>query len=270
MGQVWRKSVGESELSNIWSTEFDETSNYIPQTWNILHLFIGQHLVLETCRSLYEAIKCFNFLFACYYLQFIFSSLYCRSSIAVTYRVALSGNIIPLGACNKMSHDMTKPTKWERPMKTQVSLGICPIWSESSLYAQWVAKDTRFLHADSEDSDQTGQIPRLIWVFAGRTLILLVLSCCVSNVKYIWTEVKQYMYLQNHVLISASLSTQSPSRLPCPHEEALGHWLHIQRLAKALISLRGCAVWSESLLDTCHFAGFEAPSIIYFPFIVNT
>ena len=25
-----------------------------------------------------------------------------------------------------------------------------------------------FLHADSEDSDQTGPMPRLIWVFAGR------------------------------------------------------------------------------------------------------
>ena len=42
---------------------------------------------------------------------------------------------------------------------------------------QWVAKDPRFLHADSEDSDQTGRMPRLIWVFAGRTLTLLVLSC---------------------------------------------------------------------------------------------
>ena len=38
-----------------------------------------------------------------------------------------------------------------RPAKTQISLGICPVWSESSLYAQWVAKDPSFLHADSED-----------------------------------------------------------------------------------------------------------------------
>ena len=30
----------------------------------------------------------------------------------------------------------------------------------------------------SEDSDQTEQMPRLIWIFAGCTLILLVLSCC--------------------------------------------------------------------------------------------
>ena len=32
-----------------------------------------------------------------------------------------------------------------------------------------------FLHADSEDSDQTGRMPRLIGVFAGRTATLLVL-----------------------------------------------------------------------------------------------
>ena len=63
-----------------------------------------------------------------------------------------------------------------RPAKTQISLGIRPVWSESLLCAQWVAKDPSFLHADSEDSDQTGQMPRLIWIFAGRTLTLLVLS----------------------------------------------------------------------------------------------
>ena len=64
-----------------------------------------------------------------------------------------------------------------RPAKTQISLGIHPVWSESLLFTQWVAKNPSFLHADSEDSDQTGQMPRLIWVFAGRTVILLVLSC---------------------------------------------------------------------------------------------
>ena len=37
---------------------------------------------------------------------------------------------------NKVSHLMTKPTKWHvRPMKTQISLGIGPVWSESSLSA---------------------------------------------------------------------------------------------------------------------------------------
>ena len=31
------------------------------------------------------------------------------------------------------------------------SLGIRPVWSESSLCTEWVAKDPRFLHVDSED-----------------------------------------------------------------------------------------------------------------------
>ena len=48
------------------------------------------------------------------------------------------------------------------PAKTQISRGIRPVWSESSLCTQWVAKDPSFLHADSEDSDQTGRMPRLI------------------------------------------------------------------------------------------------------------
>ena len=63
------------------------------------------------------------------------------------------------------------------PAKTQISLGIRPVWSEPSLSA-WRRTGSLATHwAHSEDSDQTGKMPRLIWVFAGRTLILLVLSC---------------------------------------------------------------------------------------------
>ena len=36
----------------------------------------------------------------------------------------------------------------------------CALWS--SLCAKQVVKNPRYLHADSEDSDQTGQMPRLI------------------------------------------------------------------------------------------------------------
>ena len=51
-----------------------------------------------------------------------------------------------------MSCLMTKPTKWYvHPAKTQISLGIRPVWSESSLCAQWIAKEPSFFHADSED-----------------------------------------------------------------------------------------------------------------------
>ena len=69
-----------------------------------------------------------------------------------------------------------------RPTKTQISLGIRPVWPESSLSA-WRQLGSLATHwAHSEDSDQTGRMPRLIWVFAGRTLILLVLSCRGSTV----------------------------------------------------------------------------------------
>ena len=61
--------------------------------------------------------------------------------------------------------------------------GIRPVWSESSLSA-WRKLGSLATHlAHSDDSDQTGRMPRLIWVFAGRTLTLLVLSCCGSCVQ---------------------------------------------------------------------------------------
>ena len=43
--------------------------------------------------------------------------------------------------CNNLSRNTTKPTKWSmRPAEPQISLGIRPVWSESSLCAQWVGK----------------------------------------------------------------------------------------------------------------------------------
>ena len=40
----------------------------------------------------------------------------------------------------QLSRSMSKPTKWHvHPGKTQISLGICPVWSESSLSA-WKKK----------------------------------------------------------------------------------------------------------------------------------
>ena len=88
---------------------------------------------------------------------------------------------------------MTKPTKWHvRPARAQISLGICPVWSESSLstWRKLVSLATHWAH--SEDSDQTGQMPRLIWVFAGCKVILFVLSwgeLIWRVTKYFWLKV---------------------------------------------------------------------------------
>ena len=55
------------------------------------------------------------------------------------------------GSSKYDSCSTTKPTKWSvHPAKTQISLGISPVWSESSLCTQRVAKDPGFLHADNE------------------------------------------------------------------------------------------------------------------------
>ena len=47
---------------------------------------------------------------------------------------------------------------------------------ESSQYIQWVAKNPSFLHADSEDTDQTGQMPGSSESSLGAHAILMVLS----------------------------------------------------------------------------------------------
>ena len=70
-------------------------------------------------------------------------------------------------------HDKTNKMS-VRPAKTQISLGIRPVWSESSLSTWRNLGSLATLWARSEDSDQTGRVPRLIWIFAGHTLILLV------------------------------------------------------------------------------------------------
>ena len=72
-----------------------------------------------------------------------------------------------------MSHLLTKLTKRHvRPAKSQIRPG----WSEPSLstWRKLGSLATHWVH--SEDSDQTLYMPRLNWVFAGRTVILLVLS----------------------------------------------------------------------------------------------
>ena len=71
---------------------------------------------------------------------------------------------------------MTKPTKWPVcPAKTQISLGIRPVWSESSLSAWRSIGSLANRKVHSEDSDQTESL-------LGAQVILSVLSCCASCV----------------------------------------------------------------------------------------
>ena len=78
-----------------------------------------------------------------------------------------------------------------RPAKTQISLGIRPVWSESSL-STWRKLGSSATHwAHSEDSDQTLRMPRLIWVFAGCTSFCLF---CHEVAHYWNDQVLKYLY----------------------------------------------------------------------------
>ena len=61
-----------------------------------------------------------------------------------------------------ISRDMTKPTKRVCAQRRLRSAWADAQSDQSSLCVQWVAKDPSFRPADSEDSDQTGRMPRLI------------------------------------------------------------------------------------------------------------
>ena len=64
-----------------------------------------------------------------------------------------------------------------RPAKTDQPGHSLSTWRKlGSLATHW---------EDSQDYDQTGRMPRLIWVFARRTLILLV---------FVMSRIKQFIY----------------------------------------------------------------------------
>ena len=83
--------------------------------------------------------------------------------------------------CNsgfKMSRCMTKPTKWPVcPAKTQISLGIRPVWLE---YA-WRNLGSSTTHwAHSKDWSVWAHIQADLSLHGASQVILLVLSCCSS------------------------------------------------------------------------------------------
>ena len=146
-----------------------------------------------------------------------------------------------------------------RPAKTQISLGIRPVWSESSLSARRKLGSLATYSAHSEDSDPTGRMPRLILFFAGRTLILFVLSCRGSLKD---DAEKQNRFEPAHeimvlfVLRKRILQTRMRS-----HPVGLDVWFLVGpfvyfhdlyvRTANALVRLRGCTGSPEPSLVAC-------------------
>ena len=79
---------------------------------------------------------------------------------------------------------MTKPTNWPMcPAKTRISLGIRPVWSESSLCAQWVAKGPSFHRADSEDWSHWADKPFCWFCHEAAQICLTVFATCIAPIR---------------------------------------------------------------------------------------
>ena len=119
------------------------------------------------------------------------------SSLIWVYTICPDLPVRKIRNIHNMSCLMTKPTKWHvPPSKTQISLGICPVWSESSLSA-WRKLGSLATHwAHSEDSGQTGQMTRLIWVLAGCTghFVDFVMQWLMWYFKMSWDTAKPSVY----------------------------------------------------------------------------
>ena len=150
---------------------------------------------------------------------------------------------------------MTKPTKWPvRPAKTQIGLGIRPGWSESSL-SVWRNTGSSVTHwAHSKDSDQTGRMPRLIWVFfAERTchfvgFIMLWLICSYST-KLQWASpcIKgSYRIGEQRRLRPAFASEQSHQNIRC----SLTQWTELEEASDRATERLSMRTWRISLCIT--------------------
>ena len=145
---------------------------------------------------------------------------------------------------------MTKPTMWLCAQR-RLRSASASAWSDQALLSAWrklESLDTQWAH--SEDSDQTGQMPRLIWVFAGRTCHFVgfdmrQLKCLLLT----WPNFR----LKPYTLIRSweKVCDKVRHKLVFTHTEAsdsLGI-LDIQAVnSEILIRLHRCQGWSASLL----------------------
>ena len=117
----------------------------------------------------------------------------------------------------------------------QISLGIRPLWSEPLLCALWVAKDAMLLQADSEDSDQTGQMPRLIWVFTRHTSFCWFCHALaqLSFIQFLWKlqYIPQSSRLTAENLCIKSSTSSSSEEISGPRYDPafIQYWIRLEK-----------------------------------------
>ena len=143
-----------------------------------------------------------------------------------------------------MSCSMSKPTKWLCAWQRLRS-----VWSECSLSALRKLGSLTSYWAHSKDSDQTGWMPRLIWVFAGRAghfvgfymLLLIFESFFSHNENHVlcpWRSAKKCHNCLTIELYIQKMQVQNNSQCRPWPEHDLGlpclHWYQCGRVENYL------------------------------------
>ena len=140
-----------------------------------------------------------------------------------------------------MSRLMAKPTKWHmRPGKSQISLGIRPVWSESSLSA-WRNLGSLATHwVHSEDWSDWADAESLL----GTQTILLVLSWGGWNGTTHWIIIPRYVWVIK-LLSKLSCSDYSVSELWRVRERKV---IGVINTAQFLALMKVCMIF----VSECH------------------
>ena len=165
-----------------------------------------------------------------------------------------------------LSCSMATPTKWPmHPGKTQISLGICPVWSQSSLSA-WRKLGSLATHrAYNKDSDQTKQtLSALPFCWFCHAVAHFSSTCCriymlpITNILSL-CEIQQFFRHSCYLLYSRSQVTRFKIKgrtfftdlllytNESEHDTINNDLCVQQRLKSARASI--CPVWSESALS---------------------
>ena len=150
---------------------------------------------------------------------------------------------------------MTKLTvRLGRPAKTQISLRIRAVWSESSLNACAFDSLRAIQRGINENPCYTGWMYRLIWVFAGHAgfIVGFVKLCleCFANAEYIVMRMKRWSYLHRHSLIWFFYWVHIPRRSiftwqgPCQHFKSVSERLNpLQKMKRKTLKKWVVPIW---------------------------
>ena len=134
-----------------------------------------------------------------------------------------------------MSRDMTKTTKWHvRPAKAQISLGIRPVWSESSLSALRKLESLATHWAPTKTLIRLGGYPGWSESSLGAHAILFVLSWGGSNKNYCFKDLEsdKHIFFPDENFITA----ESLNDIKC-----------LVSMAQSQITRSTSAVWLGSM-----------------------